>query len=168
MLFECDLPPASAVVDRVLSEDAARKLQGMLSETVKSGTARRIFHERNYSLDDAAGKTGSLSDKKPFRDYTWFVGYAPASNPRVAVAAVIVNDPFWRIRATWLGREAMRLYLSRLPEPLKRKDLAASVETKKEPVAPGRVEGRGARPLSAEPSAEEPLAKEPAAADSAR
>lgn len=30
-----------------------------------------------------------------------------------AVAAVIVNDPHWRTRATWLGREAMRLYLER-------------------------------------------------------
>jgi hypothetical protein len=35
----------------------------------------------------------------------------------VAVAAVIVNDPYWRIRATWLGREAMRLALQRLPKP---------------------------------------------------
>jgi cell division septation protein DedD len=33
------------------------------------------------------------------------------------VAAVIVNDPLWRIRATWLGREAMRLALERLPKP---------------------------------------------------
>jgi hypothetical protein len=29
------------------------------------------------------------------------------------VAAVIVNEAKWRIRATWLGREAMRLFLSR-------------------------------------------------------
>jgi peptidoglycan glycosyltransferase len=114
VLFECDVPKASAPIERVMSEEVAMKLQTMLSETVKSGTARRIFHQRGFALPDAAGKTGSLADKKPFRDYTWFVGYAPASAPKIAVAAVIVNDPYWRIRATWLGREAMRLYLSRV------------------------------------------------------
>ena len=115
VLFECDVPKPSAELERVLSEEAAGKLQQMMAQTVKSGTARRIFHERNFALPDAAGKTGSLADKKPFRDYTWFVGYAPASAPKIAVAAVVVNDPYWRIRATWLGREAMRLYLTPPP-----------------------------------------------------
>jgi len=113
VLFECDVPLELGPGERLMSEKAATHLQAMLVETVQSGTARRIFHERHFTLSDAAGKTGSLADKKPFRDYSWFVGYAPASDPKVAVAAVIVNDPNWRIRATWLGREAMRLYLSR-------------------------------------------------------
>lgn len=99
--------------ERVVSPEVARQLAGMLAQTVKNGTARRIFHERGVGLPDAVGKTGSLADKRPFRDYTWFVGYAPKQNPRIAVAAVIVNDPYWRIRATWLGREAMRLYLAK-------------------------------------------------------
>lgn len=99
--------------ERVLSPEVARQLADMLAQTVESGTARRIFHERGFGLPDAVGKTGSLADKRPFRDYTWFVGYAPKEHPRIAVAAVIVNDPYWRIRATWLGREAMRLYLTR-------------------------------------------------------
>lgn len=117
VLFECDAPKEPGEGERVMSVSAAAQLQAMLSQTVKSGTARRIFHERGFSLSDAAGKTGSLADKKPFRDYSWFVGYAPATDPKIAVAAVIVNDPYWRIRATWLGREAMRLYLSRPARP---------------------------------------------------
>ena len=68
-------------------------------------------------MPGAVGKTGSLADKKPFRDYTWFVGYAPKENPQVAVAALIVNDYVWRIRAPWLAREAMRLYLAGKPAP---------------------------------------------------
>ena len=119
VLFECDVPKEPDEGERVLSQAAATQLQAMLVQTVQSGTARRIFHERGNALPDAAGKTGSLADKKPFRDYSWFIGYAPASDPKIAVAAVIVNDPHWRIRATWLGREAMRLYLNRpaLPVP---------------------------------------------------
>ena len=57
------------------------------------------------------GKTGSLADKRPFRDYSWFVGFAPRDAPRVAVAAVVVNEARWRIRAPWLAREALRLGL---------------------------------------------------------
>ncbi len=119
--------------ERMLSAPTASKLQAMLVETVKSGTARRIFHERHFTLDDAAGKTGSLADKTPFRDYSWFVGYAPASNPKVAVAAVVVNDPYWRIRATWLGREAMRLALT---PPARPAPVPRSAETATAPPVP--------------------------------
>ncbi|HSP77995.1 MAG TPA: penicillin-binding protein, partial [Myxococcaceae bacterium] len=79
------------------------------------GTARRIFRERGMRVPGAVGKTGTLADRRPFRDYSWFVGFAPRDKPRLAVAAVIVNEPLWRIRATWLGREALRLGLARLP-----------------------------------------------------
>lgn len=96
---------------RIMSVRHARELAGMMEDTVTLGTARRIFHERGYRVPGAVGKTGSLADKKPFRDYSWFVGFAPRDNPQVSVAAVIVNEPRWRIRATWLAREAMRLGL---------------------------------------------------------
>ncbi|MFL5320448.1 MAG: penicillin-binding transpeptidase domain-containing protein, partial [Myxococcaceae bacterium] len=96
---------------KVMSAERAHVLTTMMEQTVTEGTARRIFHERGFKVTNAVGKTGSLADKKPFRDYTWFVGFAPKDDPKVAVAAVIVNDMKWRIRATWLAREAMRLYL---------------------------------------------------------
>ncbi len=117
ILFEPALDAPAPDPEQVLSPEVKRALADMLAETVTEGTARRIFHERGFRVEDAAGKTGTLADKKPFRDYSWFVGFAPKENPRVAVAAVVVNDPYWRIRATWLGREAMRLALERLPPP---------------------------------------------------
>lgn len=100
---------------QVMTPAQAEALEEMLEETVTSGTARKIFRERGYRVAGAVGKTGSLADKRPFRDYTWFVGYAPRDNPQVAVAALIVNDYVWRIRAPWLAREAMRLYLEDRP-----------------------------------------------------
>ncbi|XXF75274.1 penicillin-binding transpeptidase domain-containing protein [Myxococcaceae bacterium GXIMD 01537] len=125
ILFEAAAPdPAVAAPmtpvepERVMTPEAARALTGMLEETVTHGTARHIFRERNFRVDDAVGKTGSLADKNPFRDYSWFVGFAPKENPRVAVAAVIVNGPLWRIRGTYLGREALRLGLQHVPAPV--------------------------------------------------
>lgn len=110
VLFERDVP-SEPVGERVMSEAQAQTLTDMMEMTVTEGTARRIFRERGMRVPGAVGKTGSLADKRPFRDYSWFVGFAPRDNPQVAVAAVIVNDPKWRIRAPWLAREAMRLYL---------------------------------------------------------
>ncbi|HET9449328.1 MAG TPA: penicillin-binding transpeptidase domain-containing protein, partial [Aggregicoccus sp.] len=112
------LPPAlDPAQQRVLSAEAAAALTDMLEETVTSGTARGVFRERGFRVEGAVGKTGTLADRNPFRDYSWFVGFAPRDNPRVAVAALVVNDPRWRIRATYLGREALRLGLEQLPAP---------------------------------------------------
>lgn len=111
VLFARDAPTAPAA-ERVMTEEQARALTDMMEQTVTVGTARPVFRERGMRVKGAVGKTGSLADKRPFRDYSWFVGFAPRDAPRVAVAAVIVNDPRWRIRAPWLAREAMRLYLA--------------------------------------------------------
>lgn len=118
LLFDDQVAPEPS---RVMSAAHAEALVGMMEETVTAGTARRIFRERGYRVRGAVGKTGSLADKKPFRDYSWFVGFAPKDDPQVAVAAVIVNDPIWRIRATWLGREAMRIHLENEAKKLKLK-----------------------------------------------
>jgi cell division protein FtsI/penicillin-binding protein 2 len=117
ILFEPASGEPAPATEQVLTPEMQQAMAVMLEKTVTVGTARRIFRERAFRVDNAVGKTGTLADKKPFRDYSWFVGYAPKDNPRVAVAAVVVNDPYWRIRATWLGREAMRLALERLPAP---------------------------------------------------
>ncbi len=113
VLLEGALPSAVESGERVIAEDQASELAAMMEDTVTLGTAHRIFRQRPFRKEDAVGKTGSLADKKPFRDYSWFVGFAPKTAPKAAVAAVVVNDPYWRIRATWLGAEALRLALAR-------------------------------------------------------
>ena len=115
VLFEDQLQGRSGPPERVLTEEQAAALVRMMEETVDHGTARRYF--RGPGLRTAVGKTGSLADKPPlpFRDYTWFVGFAPREAPRAAVAAVVVNEARWRVRAPWLAREALRLALAGEP-----------------------------------------------------
>jgi cell division protein FtsI/penicillin-binding protein 2 len=52
-----------------------------------------------------------LSKERPYRGYTWWIGFAPANAPKIAVAALVVNSPKWRIKAGYVGREALRHYL---------------------------------------------------------
>jgi cell division protein FtsI/penicillin-binding protein 2 len=58
-----------------------------------------------------AGKTGSLSDERPYRAYSWWVGFAPENAPEIALAALVVNTPKWRIKSSFVAREALRYYL---------------------------------------------------------
>ncbi len=87
VLFEpaSGAPPPEG--EQVLPPEVQRALADMMEQTVKNGTARRIFRERAFRVPGAVGKTGTLADKSPFHDYSWFVGFAPKDHPRVAVAA---------------------------------------------------------------------------------
>ena len=100
---------------RLLKPETAAALRDMMKLTVSEGTASSSFRERRKNLlgDIAvAGKTGSLSNhERPFKDYSWFVGFAPADDPRIAVAAVVVNGLKWRIHAPFVAREALKAYL---------------------------------------------------------
>ncbi|WP_224249122.1 penicillin-binding transpeptidase domain-containing protein [Hyalangium gracile] len=149
VLFEPGPGVAPPEGEQVLTPEVQSALEEMLEQTVTNGTARRIFRERAFRVPGAVGKTGTLADKNPFRDYSWFVGYAPKDNPRVAVAAIVANDPLWRIRGTWLGREAMRLALERLPAPPK----AVAAKTAPPSVEPAVAES--ASPAAAAPAVAE-------------
>jgi penicillin-binding protein A len=99
---------------RIIDERVAEALGAMMRETVARGTAQRVFARPSRELRGVhvAGKTGSLNEQKPFRDHTWFVGYAPAESPQVVVASVVVNGPLWRVRAPWVAREALAAYFA--------------------------------------------------------
>lgn len=99
----------------VIPASTARVLGRMMEGTVTKGTARRAFFDErgNAFLPGirVAGKTGSLSTDRPYRAYSWWVGFAPADKPEIAVAALVVNSPKWRIKGSYLAREALRNYL---------------------------------------------------------
>jgi len=93
--------PAQPPRRQVLTPELTSELRAMLVDTTRNGTARRAFRKRNGHplLGDVsvAGKTGSLSGKDPDGRYEWFVGVAPAEDPQVAIATVVVNGPlYWR------------------------------------------------------------------------
>jgi peptidoglycan glycosyltransferase len=99
----------------VIARDTAKTLGHMMLSTVTRGTARSAFHDpkgRPFLPGiDVAGKTGSLSDERPYRAYSWWVGFAPESTPEIAVAALVINGPLWRIKSSFVAREALRYYL---------------------------------------------------------
>ncbi len=99
---------------RTVSKDGASALTSMMINTTTKGTARKYFKDSSgipYLPDvEVAGKTGTLTRAKPFRAYTWFVGFGPADDPEVAVAALAVNTPQWKVKATAMARDILRKY----------------------------------------------------------
>ena len=95
--------------------------------TVTEGTAHSAFYDpkgRPYLPGiSVAGKTGSLSSERPYRSYSWWVGFAPEQAPEIALAALVVNTPKWRIKGSFVAREALREYL--VERPLARSKAAA-------------------------------------------
>jgi cell division protein FtsI/penicillin-binding protein 2 len=64
-----------------------------------------------------AGKTGTLTREEANRFYTWFVGFAPADAPEIAIAALAVNTPAWRIKGPQLAAAVLRAHFSRKAAP---------------------------------------------------
>lgn len=95
---------------RVIDERHAETLRLMMADTVAAGTARRAFGTAPRLNSSAAGKTGSLTDYATGLDTSWFVGFAPADRPQVAVASVVVNQGKWHIKAPWVAKEALRAF----------------------------------------------------------
>jgi len=115
-------PAPGAEPRRVLEERIAFWIGEMMRTTVTQGTARRAFRERSrrgpLGAVTIAGKTGSIAERSPdYRDYSWFVGFAPVENPRIAVASVVVNDRLWRVKAPYVAKEALKAYFA--TEPLR-------------------------------------------------
>jgi len=110
--------PESAGSRRVVDDKVAAALAHMMRATITEGTARAVFQRDRWSRGSAlrevrvAGKTGSIADRTPYRDYSWFVGFAPVEDPRVAVATVIVNERVWRVKAPWVAHHALEAYFS--------------------------------------------------------
>jgi peptidoglycan glycosyltransferase len=79
-----DLDPD--VQERVVSEETAATVTEMMTNVVNEGTASGL----SVSSGQLAGKTGTAEiDVEASINRPWFIGFAPADDPQIAVAAMI-------------------------------------------------------------------------------
>ena len=104
--------PGGATSRRVLTPELAGQLRGWLVDTTVRGTARRAFRTRGgqplLQGIPVSGKTGSLNGSDPKGHYEWFIGVAPAGDPKLAVATLAVQGPRWWWSASQLAAEVLR------------------------------------------------------------
>lgn len=77
----------SKVMGQAISTECAEYVAQQMINVVKSGTGTRA----QIKGVTVAGKTGTAENEKE-KDHSWFVGYAPAEDPKIAVAVILEND----------------------------------------------------------------------------
>lgn len=95
-------------------------LDGMV-DVNKTGTGKSVFKDAPYSV---GGKTGTAQvyslrgqrydkDKvrERLRDHSWFIAYAPAENPQIALAVLVENGGFGAKSAAPIARQVLDYYL---------------------------------------------------------
>lgn len=106
-------------IGRAMPASRAKAIAALMSDTVSAGSATRQFQPWPDDLAGVtvAGKTGTIDrNDDHYAGYTWFVGFAPADNPKVVVAAVAVNDRGWWMRGPTLARYALISWLQAHPD----------------------------------------------------
>lgn len=65
----------------------ANEVKDMMVEVVKSGTGKNA----NIKNIKVAGKTGTAENSSG-KSHAWFIGFAPADNPKIAIAVILEED----------------------------------------------------------------------------
>jgi len=104
-----------------VSKEHIAVIRNALVGVNKEGTSRRAFEGAKYV---AAGKTGtaqvfSLKGEKyeahkldeRLRDHAWFMAYAPADRPRIALAVLVENGGFGAQAAAPIARQVFDYFL---------------------------------------------------------
>ncbi len=99
----------SAIKKRILSETTVDYVMKTMKETVISGTSGKIFRDFGNIAENTYAKTGSLYGYSPEGFYNWFMGIYKGNKTNYAVISVIVNDPIWEIKASYMGLKAIQL-----------------------------------------------------------
>lgn len=114
--------------------------QGMLAVTQPGGTAASVGAGAGYTIAAKTGtaqvigiKQGEKYDEKRVderhRDHALFIAYAPADNPRIALAVIVENGGHGGSAAGPIARQVMDYYLlGKLPDRPEEEPVAAEQE----------------------------------------
>ena len=75
-----------------VSKETADQIKNMMINSVNRGTSKAA-RLRSFQI---AGKTGTAErSKEKTINNAWFVGFAPADDPQIAVAVIVENVEYW-------------------------------------------------------------------------
>lgn len=93
----------------VISPGCAEYLKNLMVGVVQNGTGTNA----RISGVEVAGKTGTAENESN-KDHAWFVGFAPANEPQIAVAVILERDGGGGgSNAAPIARNVMRKYLGK-------------------------------------------------------
>lgn len=100
----------SQMLSRVSSKQVANEIKEMMIDVVSIGTGKNA-RIKNVVV---AGKTGTAENESE-KEHAWFIGFAPADDPKVAIAVVLENEGSTGGKsAAPIARDIMMTALNRL------------------------------------------------------
>jgi penicillin-binding protein A len=95
-------------VQRVMSPTTANELRDMMRRVVEEGTGTAA----NVGGLSVAGKTGTAETGVSGLNTAWFIAFAPADNPKIAIAVTIEHTPdFGGVVAAPIAASVIKAYL---------------------------------------------------------
>lgn len=103
------------LLTQAVKSETASELNRMMVKTVDGGSAAKYFTRRKKPRIPGvtiAGKTGSLSASigGMSKHYSWFVAFAPAEDPEIAIGALVVNGEVWTTKGAVIARHALEAW----------------------------------------------------------
>jgi peptidoglycan glycosyltransferase len=99
------------VMSAVLSADQAAIIRQAMIQAVEGQYGRAFAGGARISGITVAGKSGSAQLGDGSLPHSWFIGFAPADNPQIAIAVVVENAGSGAGRAVPLAGQLMAGYL---------------------------------------------------------
>lgn len=101
-----------AVVRRVTSAGDAEVITRAMVTAVEGEFGRSFTGAAKVPGVTTAGKSGTAEVGDLARPHSWFIGFAPAEQPRIAIAVIVERAGTGRDVAVPMGGDLMELYLS--------------------------------------------------------
>jgi len=102
---------------RVMSEDDARALQAAMQEAVEVDLGRGFTPGARVTGVSTAGKSGTAELGGKGEPHSWFIGFAPVENPKVAIAVLVERGGRGGERAAPLAGAMMATYFELYGKP---------------------------------------------------
>ena len=99
------------VLSRVVSGGDAATIQEAMHRAVEGDLGRGFAGDAKVSGVPTAGKSGTAELGGEGEPHSWFIGFAPVEEPRIAVAIIVERGGFGRSLAVPMGGDLMEVYL---------------------------------------------------------
>ena len=95
---------------RVLAGDDARAIQAAMQQAVEGPIGRQFTSGAKVAGVPTAGKSGTAELGGSGEPHSWFIGFAPVENPKVAIAVLVERGGRGGDRAAPLAGDLLTKY----------------------------------------------------------
>ncbi len=102
------------VLNDPITVKTASILKQMMIKTITNGIGHPDFYNvyNQYMLPGVitGGKTGTISGNNPEGLYQWFAGFGESRDKKIAISALVIENPVWRITGGGVAEKALFAY----------------------------------------------------------